>query len=77
MSALRPVADTPEPDSSIRLRERNCRQTLFCNRAARVKDSKLAHAPRMVVWQGPLFCPSSAHTAAASWSQAGTRRINL
>jgi hypothetical protein len=33
-------------------RERNCRQTLFCNRAARVKGSKLAPAPRMMVWQG-------------------------
>jgi hypothetical protein len=52
-------------------------QTLFCNGAARVKGSKLAHAPRMVVWQGPLFCPRSARAAAASWGQARTRRINL
>jgi hypothetical protein len=52
-------------------------RTLFCNRAARVKGSKLAPAPRPVVWQGPLFCPRSAHAAAASWSQARARRINL
>ena len=58
-------------------RERNCGRTLFCNRAARVKGSKLALAPRMVVWQGPLFCPRSARAAAASWSQARARRINL
>ena len=51
--------------------------TLFCNRAARVKGSKLAPAPRMVVWQGPLFCPRSARAAAASWGQARARRINL
>ena len=49
----------------------------FCNRAARVKGSKLAHAPRMVVWQGPLFCPRSARAAAASWGQARARCINL
>jgi hypothetical protein len=36
------------------------RLELFCNRAARVKGSKLALAPRVVVWQGPLFCPWSA-----------------
>jgi hypothetical protein len=52
-------------------------EPLFCNRAARVKDSKLELAPRMVVWQGPLFCPRSARAAAASWSQARARRINL
>ena len=56
--------------------ERTCRQTLFCNRAARVKGSKLAPAPRMAVWQGPLFCPRSAQAAAASWSQAWARCIN-
>ena len=33
-------------------RQRNCRPTLFCNRAARVKGSKLVPAPRMVAWQG-------------------------
>jgi Transposase DDE domain group 1 len=52
-------------------------RTLFCNWAARVKGSKLALAPRMVVWQGPLFCPRSARAAAASWSQARARCINL
>jgi hypothetical protein len=52
-------------------------ERLFCNRAARVKDSKLELAPRMVVWQGPLFCPRSTRAAAASWSQARARRINL
>jgi hypothetical protein len=52
-------------------------EPVFCNRAARVKGSKLALAPRMVDWQGPLFCPRSAHAAAASWSQARARRINL
>ncbi len=57
--------------------ERNCRETLFCNRGARVKGSKLAPAPRMVVWQGPLFCPRSAQAAAASWGQARARCINL
>jgi hypothetical protein len=57
--------------------ERNCGQTLFCNRAARVKGSKLAPAPQMVVWQGPLFSPRSARAAAASWSQARARCINL
>jgi hypothetical protein len=64
------------PKASWR-RERSCRRTLFCNRAARVKGSKLAPAPRMVVWQGPLFCPRSARAAAASWGQARARRINL
>jgi hypothetical protein len=52
-------------------------EPLFGNRAARVKDSTLELAPRMVVWQGPLFCPRSARAAAASWSQARARRINL
>ena len=41
------------------------------------KITKLAPAPRMRVWQGPLFCPRSARAAAASWSQARARRINL
>ena len=45
--------------------------------AARVKDSKLALAPRVVVWRGPLFCPRSVHAAAASWGQARARCINL
>jgi hypothetical protein len=58
-------------------RDGNPGQTLFCNRAARVKGFKLAPAPRMVVWQGPLFCPRSAQGAAASWGQARARRINL
>ena len=52
-------------------------QTLFRNRAARVKGSKLEPAPRMVVWQGPLFCPRSAQPDAASWGQARARCINL
>jgi cellulose synthase/poly-beta-1,6-N-acetylglucosamine synthase-like glycosyltransferase len=52
-------------------------RTLFCNRAAQVKGSKLAPARRLVVWQGPLFCPRSARGAAASWGQARARRINL
>jgi hypothetical protein len=52
-------------------------EPLFCNRAARVKDFKLELAPRMVVRQGSLFCPRSAQAAAASWSQARARRINL
>jgi hypothetical protein len=65
-------------------------RTVFCRRAARVKGSKLAPAPRMVIWQGPLFCPRSpqvggkrgpgAPISEAAWSpsdRGGLRVLHL
>jgi acetyl esterase/lipase len=73
---LAPLRDSPHVNDKVNLSEVEI-ETLFCNRAARVKGSKLATAPRMVVWQGPLFCPRSAQAAAASWGQVRARCINL